>query len=162
MPLPLDFPHDSSISLDSSLPSDTKDSSLPSDTLDMPPNPINLDVPPPSDSPPAPPLPPTHPHLTITIPPLHHSAQLTAQSLPPPDDPSHTLHAAFLTSYSPVCNTHDLLPADVPLEGFLSISEVLTTLSDGTLHLSSPKDDNPSWAAALASLEHEYIGENLP
>ena len=52
---------------------------------------------------------------------------------------------------------HDLFPADVFIKRLsLSIDSVLTALSNGSLEPSAIDDDEPSWAQAMASNEHEY------
>ena len=95
------------------------------------------------------------PRLTIRIPPR------------PPHIPprrSHRLQnnarvdytAAFLSEYADVRDTHDLIPADIYLEGLTSVDEVLAALSDGSIQPTIDIDDEPSWAEAMASDEREY------
>jgi hypothetical protein len=101
--------------------------------------------------------PPTRiPHLTITVPPhtnLRHSSCL--QNLPPSNQLDHT--AAFISEYTTVQDTHDLFPTDICLKEFLySIDDVLAALSDGSLAPSIDADNEPTWAQAMASDEHEY------
>ena len=64
--------------------------------------------------------------------------------------------AAFLSEYADVRDTHDLIPADIYLEGLTSVDEVLAALSDGSIQPTIDIDDEPSWAEAMASDEREY------
>ena len=123
-------------------PTDVQRTNLDNDNtpeLDLP------DRPPPSTRP-----------LTITIPPRplpRRSPRLQALANNPPPDYS----AAFLSEYSPVRDTHDLLPADLPIEELPpSVEEVLAALSDGSLQPVVDPEDEPLWAHAMASNEREY------
>ena len=67
----------------------------------------------------------------------------------------HTL--AFLSEFSAVRDSHDLLPADLCLDDCtLTLPEVLAALSDGLITPSLNAGDNPSWAEAMSSPEKEY------
>ena len=64
---------------------------------------------------------------------------------------------AFISLFSPMCDSHDLLPIDACIGHNLStIDEVLTALTDGSIEPVVDLDNEPSWAKALASPEHEY------
>jgi Reverse transcriptase (RNA-dependent DNA polymerase)/Integrase core domain/GAG-pre-integrase domain len=74
-----------------------------------------------------------------------------ATPAPPTDD----LATALLAEFSPLRDTHELLPVsqvDLPL----SLDEVLAALSTGNIEPCPESDDEPSWAAALASPEREF------
>ena len=93
---------------------------------------------------------PQHP-LTITIPPrppLRRSARIAALN---------DVHYAFLSQYSNVRDTHDLIPTDLSVEDpALSVDFVLAALSDGSITPVPTDNDEPLWAKALASDEREY------
>ena len=102
--------------------------------------------PPPNNNPPPP--------LTITIPPRRRSPRLQALARSPDND---DYALAFLTEYSPVCNTHDLFPANLCIEGSnLSVDAVLSALSDGSIEPVPDHGDEPLWAQAMSSTEREY------
>ena len=63
---------------------------------------------------------------------------------------------AFLAEFVPYCDTHYLLPLDVPSSDFLSAPEVLVAAEDGSLEPELDVDNDPLWSKALASPEHEY------
>ena len=90
------------------------------------------------------------PHLTIRIPPQHQAAHLRTWA----NFADHT--TAFISEYIPVCNTHELLPANLSLDGFPTVEEVLSILVDGFLKPTIDADDEPLWAQAIASDEQEY------
>ena len=94
---------------------------------------------PPQNPPPNPPLPPT----------IHCSAQL--QQIPPTD-----YTAMFIAEYTPVQETHILIPTDICLEDPLSIDNILAALSDRSLEPYIDDKDKPLWADAMASSKHEY------
>ena len=101
--------------------------------------------------------PTTTPPLTITIParpPLRRSARIQALS----ERASFLDHtSAFLSEYSNVRDTHDLIPADLSFEGTPpSLDHVLNALSDGSLEPAPYDEDEPLWAQAMASNEREY------
>ena len=93
--------------------------------------------------------------LTIMIPfcPLSRcSPRLQSLTNPLPD-----YTAVFLSKYSPVRNTHDLLPADLSIEDLpSSIKEVLAALSNGSIEPIINPDNEPLWAHAMASDECKY------
>jgi len=61
---------------------------------------------------------------------------------------------AFLVEFSPLCDSHDLLPLNVTSANADSISDLVTTIADGSLE---PKlEDEPKWHEALHSPEREY------
>ena len=90
--------------------------------------------------------------LTIRIPPRSLRRSNRLQGLEPDQD--HT--TAFLTEYSSVRDTHELIPTDLSIEGFPSVDDVLSALTDGTLSPTVDSDDDPLWAQAIASNEREY------
>jgi len=66
---------------------------------------------------------------------------------------------AFLTEFAPLRQTHLLLAVDLDRNSSfssLSIDDVLSALSDGTIEPVLDSGDEPSWAQALASPEREY------
>ena len=63
---------------------------------------------------------------------------------------------AFLAEFVLYCNTHYLLPLDVPTSDFISISEVLTAAVTGSLEPEMEADNDPLWSEALTSPEQEY------
>lgn len=85
--------------------------------------------------------------------PSHHSSCLQALSNAP--IPNHSV--AFLSAYSAICNTHNLFPTDLSVEGAaMSVDDIPTALGDGFLEPSIDPDNKPSWAQAMASSEWEY------
>jgi hypothetical protein len=66
----------------------------------------------------------------------------------------HTM--AFLTKYSPLCDSHDLIPMELPMDAEPTIDEVLAAIADGTMEPKIDPDDKPKWADAIASPEREY------
>ena len=58
---------------------------------------------------------------------------------------------AFLAEFVPYCDTHFLLPLDVPTSDFVSIPEVLSAAANGSLEPDVDADDDPLWSKALAS-----------
>jgi len=66
---------------------------------------------------------------------------------------------AFLAEFAPLRQTHLLLAVDLDQNfspSSLSIDDVLSALSNGTIKPVLDSGDEPSWAQALASPEHEY------
>ena len=66
---------------------------------------------------------------------------------------------AFLTEFSPLHDSHYLLP--VTLDPFFissssSLGEALTALATGHTELTLDPNDNPLWATAITSSEHKY------
>ena len=90
------------------------------------------------------------PRLTIKIPPRRRAARLQTRA----NIADHT--AAFINEYIPVRDTHELLPADLSLDNFPDVEEVLSTLADGSLEPTVHDDDEPLWAQAITSDEREY------
>jgi hypothetical protein len=107
-------------------------------------------APPITTLPPVPPAPP--------IPTLHRSARIQALNRPPASTEAHNHALAFLSEYSTVQDTHDLIPTDIVFENDdTSIDEILSALSDGSLQPTSTEgEDEPTWAQAMASEEREY------
>ena len=65
--------------------------------------------------------------------------------------------SAFLSEYSDVSDTHDLIPTDLSFEGTPpSVDYILSALSDGSLVPTPYDEDEPLWAQAMASNEQEY------
>ena len=48
------------------------------------------------------------------------------------------------------------MPADLSLDGFPNVEEVLSALADGSLEPTVHADNEPLWAQAIASDEQEY------
>ena len=68
----------------------------------------------------------------------------------------HHIHA-FLSEFSPVRDTHELIPLDLYTENPLTtIDEVLSAITNGTVDLETNIGDDPTWSEALASPEREY------
>ena len=63
---------------------------------------------------------------------------------------------AFLAEFVPFCDSHCLLPLDVPASDFASIPEVLATVANGILDPEVDIDDDPLWSEAMASPKREY------
>jgi len=63
---------------------------------------------------------------------------------------------AFLAEFVPFCDTHYLLPVNVPAADFQSVPEVLAAATNGFLEREMDVDDDPLWSEALASPEQEY------
>ena len=59
----------------------------------------------------------------------------------------------LLSEFLPFHDMHDLLYLELP-DNLPSVDSVLTALGDGSL--SPDSSDDPSWADAMASPEHEY------
>src|SRR6266702_596646 len=71
--------------------------------------------------------------------------------------PSGDHTTAFISLFSPMRDSHDLLPADICAgHGLTSVDEVLAALTDGSIEPTVDLDDEPSWGKALASPEREY------
>ena len=116
--------------------------SPPIDQSTPPPDPPNPSPPLEPHTPP-PPSPPTQPRRSSRI--AARRAALDDQTL------------AFLSEYSAVRESHDLIPADLSLEDYsLTIPEILAALSDGNIAPSIDPGDDPSWAEAMSSPEREY------
>ena len=60
---------------------------------------------------------------------------------------------AFLAEFIPYCDSHYLLPLDVPPSNFLSVPKVLAAAANGSLEPEVDDDDDPLWSDALASPE---------
>ena len=63
---------------------------------------------------------------------------------------------AFLAEFIPYCDTHYLLPLDIPASNFNSVPKVLIAAADSSLEPDLDADDNPLWSEALASPKWEY------
>jgi hypothetical protein len=63
---------------------------------------------------------------------------------------------AFLTEYSPLCESHDLIPMELPTDAEPTIDEVLAAIADGTMEPEIDPDDEPKWADTIALPEREY------
>jgi hypothetical protein len=64
-------------------------------------------------------------------------------------------HSAFLSKFTPIRDSHEIFLMEVLIDDLL-ITDVLTTLTDGSLSPELDSGDDPSWADALASPDHEY------
>jgi hypothetical protein len=83
-------------------------------------------------------------------------------SLLPSNAPS-SVHAkdngnvlTFLAEFMSYCDSHYLLPIDVPASNFLSDPEVLAATRNGSLEPEVDGDDDPLWSDMLASPKQEY------
>jgi len=63
---------------------------------------------------------------------------------------------AFLAEFMPFCDTHTLLPLDLPDALPLSAPEILAATAASTLEPELDIEDDPKWSKALASDEHKY------
>jgi hypothetical protein len=63
---------------------------------------------------------------------------------------------AFLVEFVPFCDSHCLLPLDVPSSDFDSIPKVLAAVTNGILEPEVDIDDNLLWSEAMASNECKY------
>lgn len=82
-----------------------------------------------------------------------HPSPVASPSSPNEDDGN---VLAFLAEFVPFCDTHYLLPVNVPAADFQSVPEVLAAATNGFLELEMDADDDPLWSEALASPEQEY------
>jgi transposase InsO family protein len=72
------------------------------------------------------------------------------------DHPRDHTHA-FLSEFSPVRDSHELIPLDLCTGGsFTTIDEVLSAIADGTAEAETDMGDDPTWKEAIASPEREY------
>jgi hypothetical protein len=71
------------------------------------------------------------------------------------DDGDGNVHA-FLAEFVPYCDTHYLLPLDVPASDFVSMPEVLAAAVSGSLEPNMDADNDPLWSEALTSSKWEY------
>jgi transposase InsO family protein len=126
---------------------------------------LNLPIPSPSQTPPNP---SPHPSITITPPsppsnaiptpsvPLRRSARIPLLALRRAEAGSEHAHA-LLSEFSRFRDTHHLIAADLNLADInLSIDEVLSAISDGSIEPLVDSGDDPTWAEALASPDREY------
>ena len=74
-----------------------------------------------------------------------------SNAAPSADDNGDGNVLAFLAKFIPYCDTHYLLPLNVPTSHFDSVPEVLTAATDGSLEPDLDADDDPLWSEALAS-----------
>ena len=75
------------------------------------------------------------------------------------DYTTHDYSATFLSEFSPLHDSHFLLPVTLDpsfIASSLSLGDALTALATGGTELTLDLDDDPLWATAIASLEHEY------
>ena len=72
------------------------------------------------------------------------------------DLPSYDFTHAFLSEFSDFCNTHDLLPLDLPPRCDLPLDVFLSDVKTGSFEPRCDTDDDPSWQEALVSPEREY------
>ena len=56
----------------------------------------------------------------------------------------------------PFCDSHYLLPLDVPSSDFASVPEVLAAVTNGILKPEVDIEDDPLWSEAMVSPEREY------
>ena len=81
--------------------------------------------------------------------PLHDAAILVRK-----DGDGHVM--AFLAEFVPFCDSHCLLPLDVPTSDYTSVPEILAAVTNGLLEPEVDIDDDPLWSEAMASPEKEY------
>ena len=72
------------------------------------------------------------------------------------DLPSYDFTHAFLSEFSDFCETHDLLPLELPPNCDLPLDIFLSDVETGSLVPDCETNDEPSWREALSSLEREY------
>ena len=63
---------------------------------------------------------------------------------------------AFLSEFSDLCETYDLLFLNLPPDCNIPLQAFLSNIETGSLELTCDTDDDPSWCDALASPECEY------
>ena len=72
---------------------------------------------------------------------------------------THDYSAAFLSEFSPLRDSHYLLPVTLDpsfISSSSSLGDALMTLATDGTKLTLNSDDDPLWAMAIASLECEY------
>ena len=91
------------------------------------------------------------------------AAAISDNAFPSPSDTAPSVNddddgnvLAFLAEFVPYCDTHYLLPLDLPVSEFSSAPEVLAAAVNGSLEPEMDVDDDPLWSEALASSEREY------
>ena len=72
------------------------------------------------------------------------------------DLPSNDFTHAFLSEFSDLRETHDLLFLDLPPDCNIPLQAFLSDIETGSLEPTCDTDDDPSWRDALASPEREY------
>ena len=75
------------------------------------------------------------------------------------DNEAHDYTAAFLSEFSPLRDSHYLLPLTLDpsfVSSSSSLGDALTALATGSTELTLDSDDDPLWATAIASSEREY------
>jgi hypothetical protein len=82
-----------------------------------------------------------------------HSNRLTSHPFPLLNE---LLTVAFLLEFSPFRESHSLIPLDISDISPYSVDGALSVIADGSLELLCDDDDDPKWAEAMASSEHEY------
>jgi len=81
-----------------------------------------------------------------------HSSRTSKHS--PLDD--NLLTSAFLSEFSPFCDSYDLLPLDTSDISPNSLESTLSAIADGSLEPFYDDDDNPTWAEAMALLKRKF------
>jgi hypothetical protein len=66
------------------------------------------------------------------------------------------LTVAFLLEFSPFWESHSLVPLDLSNLSPYSLNGALAAITDGSLEPLLDDDDDPKWAEAMASPEHEF------
>jgi hypothetical protein len=64
--------------------------------------------------------------------------------------------SAFLSEFVPFIDSHSLLPIDISDLCDFSVDSVLSAITNGSLEPSADLDNDPLWAKAMASPEHEF------
>ncbi len=66
------------------------------------------------------------------------------------------LTSAFLSEFSPFCDSHCLLPLDTSDISPHSLESALSAITDGSLKPYCDDNNDPKWAKAMASPEHKF------
>jgi len=109
----------------------------------------------------------TIPTITITPPHDNNDALINPAVAPPPlcrsprllacqMNATDKIHFVFLSQFSPLRDTHDLLPLDFNPSHFPSTDIFLSSLCDGSVEPIIDADDDPCWSTAMHSPERKY------
>jgi hypothetical protein len=61
-----------------------------------------------------------------------------------------------LAKFVPYCETHCLIPLEIPISDIVSVPEVLAAATNSSLEPDVNVEDDPLWSKAMASPEREY------
>ncbi len=95
-----------------------------------------------------------NPHVAMAISALPDPLPSTTSAMTSDDSDGNVI--AFLAEFVPYCDTHSLIPLDVPVSEFASVSKVLAATANGSLEPDVDVEDDPLWSEAMASPEREY------